>query len=233
MKKYFLVGSIMLILIGAIVVIATGFNVDIQYRAHKSITVSLTDGINKSDIEGLAKDVLGKQDFIVSEAGLYNDKVIIDVSDINEEQINSLKTKINEKIATVNDKSDEEKNEESSEKTEEEQNEEQNDKSDDVVDVQDVPRVRLTDIASQYVLYTVIATVLVLVYFVIRFFKLGPVKVLAVSVVSSVFAELAFMSLIAITRIAIDKLVIVTAFLVYIISIYVVNKNFEEKLNKQ
>lgn len=280
MKKKIFIGSIVLILIGIIIVIAAGFNVDLQYRAHKSVIVPIGENINISDINQITNEIFGKEKAIVSEAGLYNDEFVIDIADVSDDQINSLKNKINEKY-NVNQKiyvqiSDEyniddvkavanevfgkedsvvKKSEDNERYAEIEANmitesdlENLNNKinekfnltndvesinAENVIMKRDMPRVRLTDMAKQYILYTIIGTIIVAIYFAIRYMKLGIMKVLGTSIVAIVISELSYMSIIAITRIAIDKIVIIAAFAIYMIVLTLLNKEFEEKLIKQ
>lgn len=280
MKKKIFIGSIVLILIGVIIVIAAGFNVDLQYRAHKSIVVPIGENVNISDVNAMANEVFGKGKAVVSKAGLYNDEFIIDIADVNDDQINSLKNKINEKY-NINQKiyvpiSDEyniddvkavanevfgkensvvkkvEDNERYAEieanmiteKDIENLNNKLNEKfnltndvksvsAENVVMKKDMPRVRLTDMAKQYIFYTIIATIIVIVYFVIRFVKLGIIKVVGTSIATLIMSELVYISIIAITRIAIDKIVIIAAFAIYIFTLILLNKELEKKLIKQ
>ena len=78
-----------------------------------------------------------------------------------------------------------------------------------------VPRVRLIDMAKQYILFTGIATLIVIVYFAIRFKKIGIKDVIQDSITVLVFAELLYMSVIAIVRFPINKLVVMGAYAVY------------------
>ena len=263
MKKKVFIGSIVLILVGIIVVVAAGFNVDLQYRAHKSIIVPIGQNVNMSDITAITNEVFGKGKAVVSMAGLYNDEVVIDIADVNDDQINSLKNKINEKYnvsqkirvpisdeyniddvkavanevfgkedSVVKKVEDNEKYAEIeanmiTEKDMENLNNKLNEKfnltndvksvsAENVVMKRDMPRVRLTDMAKQYIFYTIIATIIVIVYFAIRFIKLGIVKVLGTSILAIAISELVYMSIIAITRVAINKIVIIAAFAIYI-----------------
>lgn len=280
MKKKIFIGSIVLILIGIIIVIATGFNVDIQYRAHKSIIVPIGENVNISDINAITNEVFGKGKAVVSKGGLYNDEIIIDIADVNDDQINNLKNKLNEKYnvsqkiyvpitdeyniddvksvanevfgkedSIVNKSKDNAKYAEIeanivTESDLENLNNKINEKfnltndiksvnAENVIIKKDMPRVRLTDMAKQYILYTLIATIIVMIYFAIRYIKLGIVKVLGTSIAVVVISELLYMSIIAITRIAIDKIVIIAAFAIYILSLILLNKELEKKLEKQ
>ena len=92
-----------------------------------------------------------------------------------------------------------------------------------------MPRVRLTDMAKQYLFYTIIATIIVLVYFAIRFRKLGIAKVMLESISTIVFSELLYMAIIAITRASINKIIIIAAFAIYICVLTYLNKKYIDK----
>lgn len=280
MKKKSLIISIILVIIGIIIVAVKGFNVDLMYRAHKAIIIPMGTEYNLKDIEVITNEVFGKEEVILEKAGLYNDEVIINVKEVSNEQIESLKNKINEKFEVKQDililigdnyNVDDVKNIAKEvfakeninvQKFEEDEkyvsieaevvsqselemlnnkinekfgltNEVGSIKADQLIKNNDMPRVRLTDMAKQYIFYTIIATVLVLVYFAIRFRKLGIAKVLGTTLVSLVFAEVLYMSIIAITRFPINKLVIIAGFAIYLIILTYLNKKYIDKNVKQ
>ena len=87
--------------------------------------------------------------------------------------------------------------------------------------------------AKQYVIYISIATILVLVYFAIRFRKLGISKVLIKSVLLLAFSEIFYMAIIAVTRYPIDKPVIIASIAIYLIVLTYLNKNFMAQTAKK
>ena len=276
MKKKLCILSVIIMIIGLIVVIAVGYNVDLEYKVHKSITVPIGEDFNISDISQITDEIFGKNNVSLEKAGVYNDSVIINVADVSDEQIVNLKNKINEKynivqkiyisigddysvddIKTIANEvfSKEDTNVEKSKDNEkyvsieanliteqdlESLNNKINEKynltnktssisASNVIKSKEMPRVRLTDMAKQYLFYTIIATIIVLVYFAIRFRKLGIAKVMLESISTIVFSELLYMAIIAITRASINKVIIIAAFAIYICVLTYLNKKYIDK----
>ena len=276
MKKKLCILSVIIMIIGLIVVIAVGYNVDLKYKVHKSITVPIGEDFNISDISQITDEIFGKNNVSLEKAGVYNDSVIINVADVSDEQIVNLKNKINEKynivqkiyisigddysvddIKTIANEvfSKEDTNVEKSKDNEkyvsieanliteqdlESLNNKINEKynltnktssisASNVIKSKEMPRVRLTDMAKQYLFYTIIATIIVLVYFAISFRKLGIAKVMLESISTIVFSELLYMAIIAITRASINKIIIIAAFAIYICVLTYLNKKYIDK----
>ena len=276
MKKKLCILSVIIMIIGLIVVIAVGYNVDLKYKVHKLITVPIGEDFNISDISQITDEIFGKNNVSLEKAGVYNDSVIINVADVSDEQIVNLKNKINEKynivqkiyisigddysvddIKTIANEvfSKDNTNVEKSKDNEkyvsieanlitkqdlESLNNKINEKynltnktssisASNVIKSEEMPRVRLTDMAKQYLFYTIIATIIVLVYFAIRFRKLGIAKVMLESISTIVFSELLYMAIIAITRASINKIIIIAAFAIYICVLTYLNKKYIDK----
>ena len=292
MKKKLFIIAMIITIIGIIIVAVKGFNVNLKYRAHKAINIPIGTEFNMEDIRAITNDVFANEKFQLEKAGLYNDEVIINVSDVSDEQIENLTKKINEKYnikqnitILVGQENNEEQSEEQTEtynvedieaiakevfekddvkveKSEEDENyvvieseliteeklEELNNKINEkyglqnttssigvsqIVTINEYGRVRLTDMAKQYVIYISIATIIVLVYFAIRFRKLGSAKVVARSIVLLVLAEIFYMAIIAITRYPIDKLAIIAAIAIYLIVMTYLSNSFIKQTSKK
>lgn len=276
MKKKLCILSVIIMIIGLIVVIAIGYNVDLKYKVHKSITVPIGEDFNISDISQITDEIFGKNNVSLEKAGVYNDNVIINVANVSDEQIVNLKNKINEKyniaqkiyisigddysvddIKTIanevfsKDNTNVEKSKDNekyvsieanliTEQDLESLNNKINEKynltnktssisASNVIKSEEMPRVRLTDMAKQYLFYTIIATIIVLVYFAIRFRKLGIAKVMLESISTIVFSELLYMAIVAITRASINKIIIIAAFAIYICVLTYLNKKYIDK----
>ena len=273
MKNKLSIISIIIIIIGIIVVATVGLNVNLKYRAHKAVFVSLGEDYNISDIEAIANEIFGKNKSVVEKSGLYNDEFVIRSSDATEEQLDSLKNKVNEKYninqkilvsigdnytvedvqAIANevfavDSTKVEKYEDDekyasietklvTEKDIENLNSKINEKyalsneadsisATNMVFKEDIPRIRLMDMAKQYLLYTVVATLIVLVYFAIRYKKIGVARVISEPIALLMWTELLYLAVIAITRISINKLAIIGAFSIYIVVLTYLNSKY-------
>lgn len=278
MKKKLFIVAIITIIIAAFIVAAIGFNVDIKYRKHTSIIVPIEEAYNMDDVKKITDEVFNNKEVVLENSGLYNDELCIRTADVSDEQIETLKNKINEKYNVVQNMyvpikeeyniedvreavkealgKDEIKVEKESEnamyasievnmlteKDIEKINEKINEKlglkntvdnisATNVITTTIVPRVRLIDMAKQYIQFTAIATVIVLIYFAVRFKKIGIKDILQDSVTVLVFSELLYMSIIAITRFPINKLVVIGAYSVYFAILTYLNAKYMEKAN--
>lgn len=273
MKKKLFGITIIVVIIGIIVVASKGFNVNFKYKEHKAITIPINTDFNINDIQSIADEMFGKNTCYLEKAGIYNDEVIINVKDITEEQIESLKNKVNEKYEIkqkINIKIKEEYNlddikaiindtiskevinvEKSNDDatyvviesriiTEDELenlNRKINEKyqlsnttssigATQIITITDIPRVRLIDMAKQYELYIAIASVIILVYFAIRFKNIGLARTVLGTILAIILSELLYMSIIAITRYPIDKMAIIGAIAIYMLVVTFLNARF-------
>ena len=281
MKKKLFIVAIIITIIGIIIVAMKGYNVDLKYRAHQTISASIGTDYNINDIKLITDEIFGKEKVQIEKSGVYQDEVYISVKEVSDEQLNNLKNKLNEKynikqnikipmgeneysVDDIKVIADEvfNKNDTKVEKYKENEkyvpiessliseseleslnnkiNEKYSLKNEitsigvtELIVKNDIPRVRLTDIAKQYILFVAIATVIILVYFMIRFMKLGVLKVLGYSITLLVISEIVYMAIIAITRYPINEFSMIATLGVYVIVLAYINKKFSEVLIKQ
>lgn len=183
-----------------------------KYGIKQNITISIGKEYNVEDIKVIAKDVFEKEDVKVEKSSEDEKYVVIESELISEKTLETLNNKINEKYELTNTTS--------------------SISASKIITKDEFGRVRLSDIAKQYKLYVGIATVLVLIYFAIRFRKLGVVNVLLKSIVLLIISEIFYMAIIAITRYPIDKAAIIAAITIYMLVLSYLNKEFIEQSAK-
>ena len=197
---------IVLIIIFIIAIVLTGIrglNVDLNYAEGVSIIFDLDQQFNTDDVKSIAREVWQDGQIIVQKVEVYNESVLIKVSSVNEEQIESLVTKINEKYSLELTSAD--------------------------ITVQYNSNVQIRDIISPYVVPLIIATALIVVYYSIRF---RGVKEIVELLVKLIFAEGIVYSIYAITRLPIDVLTMPIVMIVYAgVTIYVTVKNEKGKVS--
>lgn len=222
MKKNKLILSIIIAIIivaGIIVTFTIGFNVSMALKEHKQIQINIGKDFDEKDIKQIAKEVLENEQVEIqrvevlrdnntstSIVGAYEDKVLISASNITEEQKANLVSKINEKYGIEL-------------KTEEQQ-------------IEVVPKTRISDVFSQYTMAFVIVTIVVIVYLLIRYRKLGMLKVLLNTILTLAISEGLLLSIIAITRIPLANIIISIVFVIYTLVLLMLTTNFENKLQK-
>ena len=84
-----------------------------------------------------------------------------------------------------------------------------------------------------YIIPVLIITVLILIYMIIRFRKLGVVKVLCQTVILTLMAELLFFSLIAITRFQVNSILMPVALIIYLAMFTALTCIFEKQISAE
>lgn len=206
--SYFIL--IAIIIAGGIVVGINGFNKSVQYKRNATIYVRIGQEFDNKDMMNIAKEVFPDESVVVQKVELYNDMVSFTIEEKSDEELQpkleELNNKINEKYGLEN--------------------------TVDSISVTHNPKVRLYDIAKTYVVPIGICTLIVFVYAMIRFRKLGAFRTLGKYIVGVIGTEAVYVGLIAITRYPIDAYVIPVGLFIYAISILVATVKSENKLRK-
>ena len=205
LKNKIIIGiAILIFVVGIIVVAVKGFNVDLEYQDTKKIEANIGKSFEKEDIENIVKEVLGKERFIIQKVEIYEDSVSITAKEITDEQRDNIVSKINEKYDT-------------------------NLKTEDITIIT-VPRVHLSDLIKKYRTPFIIATVCILVYLMVRYYKLNSLKVLLRTIIVVAILQAELFSIIAITRIPVSKLTVPVVLTVYMLYLVGCTTYFEKKL---
>ena len=205
-NKVLILVGIIIIIIGIVITVTKGFNFDLRYEGGKRIELNLQKTFESSDIKQIAKEVIG-QDVVIQKVEIYEDAVSILSKDITEDQKNQIKTKINEKYGT----------EINAENTE----------------IITVPHTHLRDLAQPYIIPFVIATVVILIYIGIRYYKLNIIKTIAKTIGIVIIWQVILYSIMAITRIPIGRLTIPLTLTIYMLSFVYCTTKFEKDLKQQ
>lgn len=177
-----------------------------KYNVVQKVYVPISNDYNVEDVQAAVKEALGKEDVKVEKEADNENYASIELNLLTEKDLENVNNKINEKFNLQNDIN--------------------SISSTNVITFVKVPRVRLIDMAKQYILFTAIGTLAVLVYFVIRYRKLGIKDVLQDAITVLVFSELLYMSIIAIVRFPINKLIVMGAYAVYFAILVYLNSRY-------
>jgi preprotein translocase subunit SecF len=210
MKNKILCVTLLIILIGIIVVLTAGFNVETVYRENSRILVNVKSQVNVSEIKEITDEVFGNSDVTVQPATKMNDYASISVTNLTEENKTDLVNKLNEKYGL--------------------------ELTTDDLEVEVMPHTRLVDLVKPYVVPFIIATLILAVYVAIRFRKLNAIKAVLKFVEFIVLAELLVFSLIAIFRIPVGKFLLSEIIVAYVLGATVIFKKLENSnsvLNKK
>lgn len=196
----------LIIIAGVAVWEAKGFRTEMQFTPRKEIELTNYTGIEVSEIETIASEVLGNTKFMVQPVETFGNAVVIIAKDITEEQRDSIVTKFNEKYGT------EVKSEN--------------------IKIETIPFTRIKDVIKRFIAPGIISLMLVLVYFIIRFKKIGWKKVLLKTILTPAVAELLLFSIISITRMPFSRVAVSLGVGLYLSIIIGLTVIFENQRNK-
>ena len=205
MKIKILYIFIAIIIIAGIVVGCTAkFKFSLAYDDSNRIEVYIGKDYTKSDVESIAKEVFGTNDVLIQKIEFFNDSVAITVRESNDEQLNNLVTKINEKYETSLTKDD--------------------------LTVVEIPHYRGRDLMANYVWPIAISAVLIILYELIRFRKIGVLKIAAKLIIWPIVIEALYLSVLAITRIPISYYTLPLGIILAVLTLTIITYKNEKKL---
>ena len=205
-QKILLLLSIIIVIAGAIVTVTIGLNFDLRYENAKKVELNLQSEFNIADVKTITDEVLPGQDVLIQKVELYEDTVSIIAKEITEEQRNNIVEKVNEKYGT----------ELVAEDTE----------------IFSIPHTRGRDIIKPYITPFVIATVIIIIYMAIRYYKLNSIKVILKTIGISILTQLVLLSIMAIARIPIGRITIPLVIIVYMLTLIGITTRFEKNLDQ-
>ena len=218
-KLVFGILTLIIIIAGIVMIAVKGFNVELKYTANKKVKLTINQDIDINKIQEKSDEVFGRGKSIVEITGRYKEGIQIISKDITEEQKNNLVGKINELYPQES-------------TTEGEEPKKLLDSS--KITIEDVQNARIRDLLRPYVIPMTITTLLVLVYYAIRYNKLGIHKVVVMSGLTIVIAQVVLLSTIALVRVPMGRLTSPLILSVYIASLIGTNSQLikKEKIRK-
>ncbi len=195
---------VMIIIAGMIVTFTIGLNFDLRYQEAKSIQLYLEKDFQIADIKQITDEVLPNQAVVIQKVEVFEDTVSILAKEMTEEQKGNLIHKVNEKYGL--------------------------ELTTDSIQITNIPHTRGRDIVRPYIMPFAIATIIILVYMTIRYYKLGMMKTLLETVALLIAAQATLLSIMAIARIPIGRITIPLVLAVYVLSLIAITSCFEKKL---
>ncbi|MCI8383520.1 MAG: hypothetical protein HFG32_13810 [Eubacterium sp.] len=195
------------IVIGMIITFTIGLNFDLRYQEAKSMELYLQKEFETADMKQITDEMLPNQAVMIQKVEMFEDTVRILAKEITEEQKNNIVNKVNEKYGIEL-------------KTE-------------TIQISNIPHTRGRDIVKPYLLPFGIATIMILAYIAIRYYRLGMWKILAKTVVLLGIAQLTLLSIMAIARIPIGRVTIPLVLAVYVLSLIGITTYLEKKLKEK
>ena len=203
-NKILILLMILIIIAGILMIIFKGFNFDLKYQDTKQIEFGLDKQFSISDIKAITDEVLNNEPVLIRKVEVYEDAVNITAREITDEQKANIITKVNEKYGT--------------------------DLNDDEIEIVTVAHTKGRDIIMPYVVPFIIATIIILIYMMIKYYKLNSGKVLLKIIGIIILAQVLLFSIMAITRIPIGRLTIPLVLTVYMLTLVWYTTKLENQL---
>lgn len=196
-----------IVIIAGIAVVATmGFNIQLDMQNNNIIELNIEKDFEISDIKNITNEIFGNQEVIIQKVEVFEDTVSITAKEITDEQKKQIIDKVNEKYGT--------------------------ELNSDNIEIQYIPNMKLKDLVKPYIFAFSLSSVLIILYMMIRYKKLGAIKILLKTICSIIIAQAALLSIIAITRVPVGRLTIPMVIIVYIVTLFALTNNFENKLTE-
>lgn len=210
MKKVVYIILACIIIIGTVITATMGLKADLIYSKNAEIDIYIGKQVNKEEINDIVKEVFSEKKVIVQQIELFEDMVSVTVPEKSDEelktQIEQLSTKINEKYGTEN-------------------------KAEDIKVIHN-SKIKLSSIVKPYIVPIAISALVILVYVIVRYRKLGILKIIVSYILTVGAVEAVFLSILVITRFPINRLVIPIGLLLYVTTITILGFLNENKLLK-
>ena len=192
-----------ILIVGAIVIATKGLAFELKYQNSQKVELNIGKEFKTEDVKQITNEVFDNQPVKIQAIEVYKDAISITTTEISEEQKTNLVNKINEKYETKL-------------------------KSEDIT-IESIPHTRGRDIIKPYITPFIIITIIILVYLMIRYYKLNSLKVLIESIGIIALSQKVLLGIMAITRMPIGEFTIPMVLLVYMISTYICTAKFENK----
>ena len=208
MKKKILYAVLICIIIAGAVIIGTmGLRADIVYSKNVRINVYLGKEYDRDEIVKMAKEVFDTKRVLIQQVEYFGDMFTLTISqDVEniDEKVEQFTTKINENYELADEGAD--------------------------VQVTYQPKIKLSSILTHYILPLAISMIIILIYAIIRFRKIGILKTLGLYILTLLASEAVYLSILAIFRIPVNRFVAPIGLAIYVILITGVTVIQEKKL---
>lgn len=195
---------VLIIIIAGIAVLFTkGMNYSLAYGSNTTVELYLENDFEESDIQNIIKEVFGNEIETRQVNNLKRDILIITKS-ASDEQLESLVSKVNDKYGLEL-------------------------KKDSLLVTNNV-EINGMDLIAPYILPVAITAVVILVYFMVRYKKLGIYKTSLITIVTVVLTQLLLLSVYSILRLPINEYTMPISMIIYLISVIVLTEKFEKDL---
>lgn len=194
---------ILILISGTLMIVFKGFNFNLKYDKNVQIEINLNKAIDKKEISKIASEVFKNQEIILENINNSKRYILITTNKISEKQKDLLITKINEKntAETI---------------------------TKDNLDISKNKQVNLISKYSQYFKVVIISLGIILLYMIIKYKKIGLIKIILYTIGSIFILQWLYISIIALTRIPIYIFIYPVSLILFIINIFALTLIFEK-----
>lgn len=202
-KKAILIVAILLIVVisGIIITFTKGMNYSLSYGQNTTIAAYINTQIDLTEIRNIVTEVFGRNNNIRKLEDL-NNYLLVTVKSANDEQIDTFVTKVNEKYNLEITKDD--------------------------LNISNNAKVGIADLIYPYIIPVLISSAIILIYFIIRYRKLGISRVIISSILTVIGVQLIYLSAYAITRIPVNELTMPISMILFILSFILLIEKVEK-----
>lgn len=202
-KKTLSILIILLIIIiaGILITSIKGLNYGLAYGNNTTIKITLNTNNQISELKNITTQVFGSNK--LQQVDNKEDSFIIYVKQADTEKINVFISNVNEKFQTTITADD--------------------------LEVKNNPKLSGFDLIKPYILPSVLSLALILIYFTIRYIKLGIIKICTETLSIPVVIQLVYFSIYAILRIPVNEITMPVSMLLFVLCFVLL----EEKYNKK
>ena len=223
----------LIIVVGTIVALIAGFNVEKNYKQNQKIEIYLGRKVEFDKISQIADEVFGKNKATVQIVEIYNESVQISAVEISEEQKNNLVEKINNLYKDEN--ATDTKNLSGSENTEDTVDTEATgtevaQTSESLIDASTIKiisigDVKTWDVVKPYIFPVIITLIVALVYVAVKNWKNNVIKKVLALIMYVIVAELTLFALFAIVRFPIGTFTPVLMLATFVLTVWCKNRD--------
>ncbi len=204
-KKIIALLSVILVIIlaGVVMLFVKGMNYSLVYGDNTTVELYLETEFEMSDVQNIITEVFGN-DIKTRQINNLNKDILIITKSAQDEQIDNLISKINEKYGLELEKND--------------------------LIITNSAKISILDLIAPYIIPVIITAIIIIAYIVIRYKKIGIRNVLLASILPIIIIQLILFSIYAITRLPINEYTMPISMLLYIITVIVIIEKFEKDL---
>ncbi len=196
---------LVIIIIGLIMLFVKGLNYGLMYGKNTTVELYLKTDFEFSDVKNIITEIFGNKVKTRHVNNLDYDILII-TKEAQDEKLESLVSKINEKYSLDL-------------------------KKDDLL-VTNNANVGIIDLISPYILPVCLTSIMILAYFIIRYKSIGIFNISVYTILTIILVQLLLLSVYAIARIPINEYTMPASLVLYLASVMGLTEIFESSMKK-